>query len=145
MSQIAKRTEETIDYNKALRNKMATASNVTDAISYATCRTAMDLNTKAILSPTNSGHTARMVSKFRPNCPIVATTSDDRVMRQLSLTWGVLPIKNEKATTTDQVISNAIEAAKDANYVNSEDLVVVTAGVTNGVSGTTNLIKVETV
>ena len=145
MAQIAKRTEETINYNKALRNKMSLASNVTDAISYATCTTAMDLKAKAILSSTSSGHTARMVSKFRPDCPIVATTSDDRVMRQLSLTWGVLPIKREKSTTTDQVISNAIEAAKAADYVNSEDLVVVTAGVASGISGTTNLIKVEIV
>ena len=145
MAQIAKRSEETIDYNKALRNKMSLASNVTDAISYATCTTAMDLKAKAILSSTSSGHTARMVSKFRPDCPIVATTSDDRVMRQLSLTWGVLPIKREKSTTTDQVISNAIEAAKAADYVNSEDLVVVTAGVASGISGTTNLIKVEIV
>ena len=145
MAQIAKRTEETIDYNKALRNKMSLASNVTDAISYATCTTAMDLKAKAILSSTSSGHTARMVSKFRPDCPIVATTSDDRVMRQLSLTWGVLPIKREKSTTTDQIISNSIEATKAADYVNSEDLVVVTAGVASGISGTTNLIKVEIV
>ena len=145
MAQIAKRTEETIDYNKALRNKMSLASNVTDAISYATCTTAMDLKAKAILSSTSSGHTARMVSKFRPDCPIVATTSNDRVMRQLSLTWGVLPIKREKSTTTDQIISNSIEATKAADYVNSEDLVVVTAGVASGISGTTNLIKVEIV
>ena len=145
MAQIAKRTEETINYNKALRNKISSSANVTDAISYATCTTAMDLKAKAILSSTSSGHTARMVSKFRPDCPIVATTSNDRVMRQLSLTWGVLPIKREKSTTTDQVISNAIEAAKAANYINTEDLVVVTAGVASGISGTTNLIKVEIV
>ncbi len=145
MAQIAKRTEETVDYNKALRNKKSSVADVTDAISYATCTTAMDLKAKAILSSTSSGHTARMVSKFRPDCPIVAATSKDRVMRQLSLTWGVLPIKRKMSKTTDEVISNAIEAAKAADYVKYEDLVVVTAGVATGVSGTTNLIKVEIV
>ena len=145
MAQIAKRTEETVDYNKSLRNKKSSVADVTDAISYATCTTAMDLKAKAILSSTSSGHTARMVSKFRPDCPIVAATSKDRVMRQLSLTWGVLPIKRKMSKTTDEVISNAIEAAKAADYVKCEDLVVVTAGVATGVSGTTNLIKVEIV
>ena len=142
MALIAKRTEESIDYSKELRNKANKAGNTTDAISYATCTTAMDLNAKAILSSTSSGHTARMVSKFRPDCPIVATTSHETVLRQLSLIWGVLPVMRAKSENTDQVIENSIEAAKAANYVNTEDLVVITAG---RVSGTTNLIKVETV
>ena len=145
MARIAKRAEETVKYNKALKNKANQAKNVTDAISYATCTTAMDLNAKAILSSTSSGHTARMVSKFRPDCPIIATTSDDRVMRQLSLTWGVLPVKRVKSTTTDEVIANSIEGAKASNYIKEDDLVVITAGVPVGMSGTTNLIKVETV
>ena len=145
MAQIAKRTEETVNYDKSLINKSNRAKNVTDAISYATCTTAVDLDAKAILSSTSSGHTARMVSKFRPDCPIIATTSNDRVLRQLSLTWGVLPLKRSKSKSTDEVITNSIEAGKAENYLNSEDLVVVTAGVTCGVSGTTNLIKVETV
>ena len=145
MAGIAKRAEETVKYNKALKNKANQAKNVTDAISYATCTTAMDLNAKAILSSTSSGHTARMVSKFRPDCPIIATTSDDRVMRQLSLTWGVLPVKRVKSTTTDEVIANSIEGAKASNYIKEDDLVVITAGVPVGMSGTTNLIKVETV
>ena len=145
MASIAKRTEETIDYNKSLRNKSSQSANVTDAISYATCTTAMDLKAKAILSSTSSGHTARMVSKFRPDCPIIATTNDERVMRQLSLTWGVQPVKRVKSTTTDEVIANSIEGAKASEYIKAEDLVVITAGVPVGMSGTTNLIKVETV
>ncbi len=145
MASIAKRTEETVDYNKALRNKANKAKNVTDAISYATCTTAMDLNAKSIISSTSSGHTARMVSKFRPDCPIVATTDNERVMRQLSLTWGVLPLLTSNAGNTDEVIGNAIKSAQEAEYINKEDLVVITAGVPVGVKGTTNLIKVETV
>ncbi|XAM50366.1 Pyruvate kinase [Terrisporobacter vanillatitrophus] len=141
MSTIARRTEETINYDKLLRSKSNTSKNVTDAISYATCTTAVDLDAKAILSSTASGHTARMVSKFRPDCPIIATTSHEDVRRQLSLTWGVLPVMREKSTNTDQVIENSIQAAKTADYVNENDVVVITAGG----NGTTNLIKVETV
>ena len=138
MATIAKRAEETM---RNRRDKINKSKNVTDAISYATCTTAMDLDARAILSSTASGHTARMVSKFRPDCPIIATTSDESVRRQLSLTWGVLPVMRNKSANTDQVIVNSIEAAKTAEYVNENDIVVITAGG----SETTNLIKVETV
>ena len=138
MATIAKRAEETMKNKRDMINK---SKSVTDAISYATCTTAMDLGARAILSSTSSGHTARMVSKFRPDCPIVATTSHESVRRQLSLTWGVLPVIREKSTNIDQVIVNSIEAAKAANYVSENDVVVITAGG----NGTTNLIKVETV
>ena len=145
MATIAKRTEETVDYNKNLRNKELASTNVTDAISYATCTTAINLDAKAILSSTSSGHTARMVSKFRPSCPIVATTSNERVMRQLSLTWGVLPTLSTDGTNTDEVIANSMNAAKENNFVEENDLVVITAGVPVATSGTTNLVKVETI
>ena len=138
MATIAKRAEETM---RNRRDKINKSKNVTDAISYATCTTAMDLEARAILSSTASGHTARMVSKFRPDCPIVATTSNESVRRQLALTWGVLPLMREKSANIDQVIVNSIEAAKTAEYVNENDIVVITAGG----SETTNLIKVETV
>ena len=124
MATIAKRAEETM---RNRRTKINKSKNVTDAISYATCTTAMDLDARAILSSTASGHTARMVSKFRPDCPIIATTSDESVRRQLSLTWGVLPVMRNKSANTDQVIVNSIEAAKTAEYVNENDIVVITA------------------
>ena len=138
MARIAKRAEESL---RNRRDKINKSKNVTDAISYATCTTAMDLEAKAILSSTASGHTARMVSKFRPDCPIVATTSNESVRRQLALTWGVLPLMREKSSNIDQVIVNSIEAAKTSNYVSKDDVVVITAGG----GETTNLIKVETV
>ena len=138
MATIAKRAEETM---KNTRDKINKSKNVTDAISYATCTTAMDLEARAILTSTASGHTARMVSKFRPDCPIVATTSNESVRRQLALVWGVLPLMRAKSTNTDQVIENSIEAAKVADYVSENDIVVITAGG----SETTNLIKVEIV
>ncbi|RDY25098.1 pyruvate kinase, partial [Romboutsia weinsteinii] len=145
MATIAKRTEETLDYDALLKANASNNSTVTDAISHATCSTAIDLNASAVVTSTSSGHTARMVSKFRPNAPIVAATSEDKIMRQLALSWGVYPVKSSNAITTDEVIENSIEAAKAANYINNGELVVVTAGVPVGVSGTTNLIKVHVI
>ena len=145
MATIAKRTEQTLDYNKILKENSKNNNTVTDAISHATCSTAVDLNASAIITSTSTGYTARMVSKFRPNCPIIATTNNEKVMRQLGLSWGVYTVKSKKAINTDEVIENSIDAAKNANYINNGELVVVTAGVPVGVSGTTNLIKVHVI
>ncbi|MGL5506388.1 MAG: pyruvate kinase, partial [Paraclostridium sp.] len=145
MATIAKRTEETLDYGNLLVENAKVNSTVTDAISHATCTTAVDLDASAIITSTSSGHTARMVSKFRPKCPIIVTTNCEKVMRRLALTWGVYPVKAETASNTDEVVENSIEAAKDANYINNGELIVITAGVPVGVSGTTNLIKVHVI
>lgn len=145
MATIAKRTEETLDYDNLLKQNTKNNSTVTDAISHATCTTAIDLNASAIITSTSTGYTARMVSKFRPKCPIIATTDDEKVMRRLALTWGVYSVKASNAHNTDEVIENSIEAAKNAKYINHGELVVITAGVPVGVSGTTNLIKVHVI
>ena len=145
MATIAKRTEETLDYDKLLSKNSRNNSTVTGAISHATCTTAVNLNASAIITSTSSGHTARMVSKCRPKCPIIATTNDERVMRRLALSWGVYPVKSEIAGNTDEVIENAIEVSKNAEYINNGELVVITAGVPVGISGTTNLIKVHVI
>ena len=145
MATIAKRTEQTLDYDNLLKKNSTNNKTVTDAISHATCTTAVDLDASAIITSTSSGHTARMVSKFRPKCPIIATTSDEKVMRQLGLTWGVYTVKALDSKNTDDVIENSIEAAKNSNYINNGELVVITAGVPVGVSGTTNLIKVQVI
>ena len=145
MATIAKRTEETLDYDRLLNKNDRSNSTVTYAISHATCTTAVDLDASAIITSTSSGHTARMVSKCRPKCPIIATTNDERVMRRLALTWGVYPVKAEVAGNTDEVIENSIESSKNAGYINNGELVVITAGVPVGISGTTNLIKVHVI
>ena len=145
MATIAKRTEETLNYNELLKGRKLIGINVTDAISHATCTTAIDLNASAILTSTSSGHTSRMVSKFRPQCPIIAVTDDEKVMRRLALTWGVYPAKSTIAKNTDEVIENAIVAAKEAEFISNGELVVITAGIPVGVSGTTNLIKVHVI
>ncbi|MGL4912425.1 MAG: pyruvate kinase [Romboutsia sp.] len=145
MATIAKRTEQTLDYDNLLKKNSKNNKTVTDAISHATCTTAVDLDASAIITSTSSGHTARMVSKFRPKCPIIATSNNEKAMRQLALTWGVYTVKASDSKNTDEVIENSIEAAKNSNYINNGELVVITAGVPVGVSGTTNLIKVQVI
>ena len=145
MATIAKRIEETLDYDNILRSKGLNHTSVTDAISYATCATAESLNASGIITSTSSGHTARMVSKFRPNTPIIAATPNEKTSRQLSLSWGVYTVNCAQAGNTDDLIDNSIEASKNAGFINDGELVVVTAGVPTGVSGTTNLIKVHVV
>ena len=145
MASIAKRIEESLDYDGILRKKGLSNSNVTDAISYATCTTAKSLNASGIVTSTSSGHTARMVSKFRPKTPIIAATPNEKTSRQLSLSWGVYTVNCEQAGNTDDLIDNSIEASKKQGYINEGELVVITAGVPTGVSGTTNLIKVHVI
>ncbi|WP_099188476.1 pyruvate kinase [Tepidibacter mesophilus] len=145
MALIAKRTEDSLEYNNILKSKKLNQVNVTNAISHATCTTAIDLKASAIVTSTSSGHTARMVSKFRPQAPIVAATNCEKAMRRLALSWGVYPVLTSAATSTDEVIDNSIETALEAGYINNGELVVITAGVPVGVTGTTNLIKVHVV
>ncbi|MDU4861229.1 MAG: pyruvate kinase [Terrisporobacter othiniensis] len=145
MATIAKRIEETLDYDNILRSKGLNNTNVTDAISYATCTTAKSLTASGIVTSTSSGHTARMVSKFRPNTPIIAATPNERTSRQLSLSWGVYTVNCQQAGNTDDLIDNSIEASKNEGFIHDGELVVITAGVPTGVSGTTNLIKVHVV
>lgn len=145
MSLIAKRTEESLDYNNILKSKKLNQVNVTNAISHATCTTAIDLKASAIVTSTSSGHTARMVSKFRPQAPIVAATDCQKAMRRLALSWGVYPVLTKTTTSTDEVIDNSIKTALEAGYIKNGELVVITAGVPVGVVGTTNLIKVHVI
>ena len=145
MAAIAKRIEETLDYDTILRSKGLNNTNVTDAISYATCTTAKSLTASGIVTSTSSGYTARMVSKFRPKTPIIAATPNERTSRQLSLSWGVYTVMCEQAENTDDLIDNSIEASKNEGYIHEGELVVITTGVPTGVSGTTNLIKVQVI
>lgn len=146
MSQIARKTEEAMDYSKHLsdRNEEREAT-VTDAISHATCNIAMSLDASAILTATSSGYTARMVSKFRPKQPIIATTTDERVQRRLCLSWGVYTILLHSVESTDDLINKSVSKALEHGKVKEGDLVVITAGIPVGVGGTTNLIKAHVV
>lgn len=147
MVRIAERTENDIDYIGRFnaRKRMAALIDVTDAIAHATCTTAHDLGAAAIISVTKSGKTARMTSKFRPLAPIIGCTTKERALRQLNLSWGVSPIMIEEEQDADTLFSHAVDAAEQAGLVQSGDLVVITAGVPLGISGTTNMMKVDVV
>lgn len=146
MSRIAERAESSIDYWKRFSSiDFDLMSNVTNAISHATCTTALDLNASAIITVTHSGNTARMISRFRPQCPIIATTISERVQRQLSLSWGVIPYLVPESRLTDDLFDHGVEKALESHLVNNGDVVVITAGIPVGISGTTNILKVHIV
>jgi len=146
MVRIAEKAENAINYWKRFSTvNFEKLSNVTNAISHATCTTALDLKASAIITVTHSGHTARMISRFRPQCPIIATTIDEKVQRQLSLSWGVYPFLVDQVTTTDEMFDMGVEKALNSGIVRNGELVVITAGVPVGFSGTTNILKVHIV
>jgi pyruvate kinase len=147
MATIAVRTEAALDYVGILNRKRRTGKQdtVTEGISHATVTIAADLGAAAVISATRSGFTARMVSKYRPFCPIIAVTPLIEVARKLQLVWGVATVIKEDTPDTDSLIEQAILGALETGIVQNGDLVVLTAGVPVGVQGTTNLIQVHTV
>ncbi|WP_017726605.1 pyruvate kinase [Halalkalibacterium ligniniphilum] len=146
MSNIACRTEQALNYQEILsRHTKESRTSITSAISQSVGHTALNLNAAAILTATESGHTARVVAKYRPKSPIVAVTSNEKVTRKLALVWGVKPILGKKAATTDEMLKITVETALKADEVNQGDLVVITAGVPVGESGTTNIMKVHVI
>ncbi len=146
MAAIAWRTESDINYGKRLRQRTPEAHmSVADAVAHAACTTAMDIHANAIITVTKSGETARLLCKYRPNTDILACTLTRQVFRQLSLSWGITPLCMEYAHNTDELIDKAVATAKKAQMVADGDLVVLTAGVPVGISGTTNMIKAHLV
>ncbi len=146
MASIVEAAEGGIDYWKRFR-AMAfdhTAA-ISDAISHTSCLTAMDLGATAILAATQSGYTARMISRFRPGCAVAALTTEERVRRQLAISWGVAPFLSGNVDSTDRLFSLCVDTAKKEGLIQSGDTVVITAGVPLSSSGTTNLIKAQVV
>ncbi|EHL11022.1 pyruvate kinase [Peptoanaerobacter stomatis] len=144
MAKIARATEESFDYELILRQKKAFMQpTITNAISHATCTTAMDLKAKAIITATSGGYTARMVSSYRPFAPIIASTNDEKTYRQMSLYWGVFAILNTESGSAEDVIDSSVQLSLEKNAIEPGDLVVITAGVPVGKSGTTNLLRVH--
>lgn len=146
MHKIAVRTEKAVDYHSVVGKLSKKRDvNMTDAIGQAVAHTSLNLNVKAVLAPTESGHTAKMISKFRPGVPIIGVTSSPRPARQLTLVWGVYPIIGAKAHTTDEILETSIDESLEHGYVSHGDLVIITAGVPVGKAGTTNLMKVHVI
>ena len=146
MVRIAERTESEIDYIRQLENwEGETTKDVTSAISHATCTTAHDLGAVAIMTVSKTGLTARSISKFRPACPIISGTTDKKVLHQMGLSWGVVPIMLEEKTSTDDLFEHVVDVAEKRGLVKSGDIAVITAGIPLGISGTTNMLKVHLV
>ena len=146
MAAIAERTEADINYFGRMRNMTPDIRlGIGGATAHAACTTATDTNASAIITVTKSGATPRLISRFRPETPIVACVMDEPVQRQLSLTWGVKPIIMDYVQSTDEMIEGAVSAAQKAGLIHDGEIAVVTAGVPAGIAGTTNMIKVHLV
>lgn len=143
MARIAERTEQDIDYSGRMKKvTQDMKGDITTAISHATCTTAADLNAAAIITVTMSGFTAGMVSRFKPGCTIIGCSVNPRVCRQLNLLWGVEPLLIEKKDTAGDLFEEATLQAKKAGLIKEGDVVVLTAGVPLGITGTTNMLRV---
>ena len=144
MSAIAERTENEVHYRD---NRLVDASkgqiSVSDATAHAACLTAKDVNASAIVTVSESGNTARLLSKYRPAQPIIACVMNEQVQRQLAISWGITPLMMALAHSTDELIEMSTSLAKENGYLHDGELAVVTAGVPVGVSGTTNMIKIH--
>lgn len=143
MAKIAERTEKDINYNERLKKRENINDyDITTAISHATCTTAKDLNAAAIITVTISGFTAGMISRYKPNCPIIACSVSPKICRQMNLYWGVTPVWIPRENSADDLFEDAVRVAEKEGYIKKGDTVVLTAGVPLGVSGKTNMIRV---
>ena len=145
MSAIAERTENEVHYRDNRLTDTTGQISVSDATAHAACLTAKDVNASAIVTVSESGNTARLLSKYRPTQPIIACVMNEQVQRQLSLSWGITSLLMGPAKSTDELIEMSTALAQKNGYLHNGELAVVTAGVPVGVSGTTNMIKIHMV
>lgn len=146
MALIAETTEKDINYISRLSKRpLQNGKDHTNAIAHAAVTTAHDLGAKAVVTVTKSGSTAKNISKYRPSCMIIGCTPDETVLRQMSLSWGVTPVKMDEKDNTDDLFSAAIDAAKEKKLIETGDVVVITAGIPLGIAGNTNMLKVDDV
>jgi len=144
MDKVARETERTINHKQILATRTPTTDqSVADAISLATCHIATSFQARAIVTYTSSGSTARMVARYRPLIPVIAKSPHIRTIRQLALSWGVIPIHSREVKSTDEMIMRAKATAVRTGIASKGDRIIITAGIPFGVAGTTNLIKVE--
>lgn len=145
MSQIVEETESHINYEKRFRNTEFKIRNNVDAVSHSTCGMAIDINARSIVVSSMTGMTVRMVSRFRAPMDIIGMTTDKKVWYKLALSWGVLPVLSDVFTSTDVLFYHARRAAITHLNLQKGDAIVMTGGLTNGISGNTNMIIVETI
>ena len=143
MARIAECAEKDIDYRKRMNDfGIEAKKDITTAIAYATCATAMDLGATAIITVTLSGFTAEAISRYKPSCQIIGCAMDTTVHRQLNLLWGVMPLQIPLESDAEELFAVAVKESKEAGYVKAGDIVVITAGVPLSIAGKTNMIRV---
>lgn len=146
MVRIARKTEQDINFKKRFESmESPQLANVTNAISHATCMTAHDLGASAIITLTITGTTARIISRYRPSCPIVGCTSRHKTIRFMCLSWGVIPVYLENMEDSDELFESAVDKAVETGIVKNGEMVVITAGLPLGIQGATNIVKVNIV
>lgn len=149
MDRIARRTEASQIWQEQFDEHFNTMyidnDPISDAVARAACMLAETVGARAILTSTQGGYTARQISRFRPRCPIIATTPEKTVARQLLMSWGITPLLVEFHANTDELMAGAVEAARAAGFIGEGDVIILTAGIPSGKSGSTNLIKVHQV
>jgi len=143
MAQVAVRAETIFDYDGHFQKQSdAQALTITEAISQAAVSSSQQLRAKAILAPTETGFTARMLSKYRPKAPIIAIATSDAVLNRLALVWGVIPVKGERPASSDELFQSALDNGQRSGILTNGDFAVIAAGVPIGKTGATNLIKI---
>jgi len=145
MARIAVKTETSLDYKTIFLSKGLNQKTTTDAISHATVQISHELDAAAIISITQSGYTAKMVSKYRPNAFIIGVSSDIKMVRKMKLIWGVYPIICSRTNNIEEMVLEAISRSSATKLINEGDLIVITAGVPIGATGTTNMVRVHVV
>ncbi len=145
MAHIVQQAERAVGWEAHFSRAAATKVTVAQAVAHASCETAADLHARAIITPTVSGGTARLVARFRPQTPIIAVTPNPQTQRQLMLSWGIHPLLAERETTTDRMVADAIRAAQRHGLVSPGDTVVITAGSVGSEHGATALMRVHVV
>lgn len=146
MVNVSKSAEKGIDYDGIIKKHRARMeSSLTNTIGFATCSSAESLGAAAIIAPTTSGYTARVMSSFRPQCPIISFSTSRRVMRRLSLVWGVIPYYHEYMDAADIFFANVVKESKNEGLIKDGDIIVLTAGLPLGIGGTTNMMRIMTV
>ncbi|MCI8413413.1 MAG: pyruvate kinase [Clostridia bacterium] len=145
MAKIAEKTESSIHFRKRFRNLDPVIKTITDAISHATVEASFDLNAKAIIALSHTGFTARKVSRFRPDCVIIAATISRKAYYQLAMNWGVVPVLGSPQPNSNELFNNSVEWARGTGLIKKGDLVVITGGVPVGIAGNTNTMRIEIV
>jgi pyruvate kinase len=145
MSEIAEKTESHIDFKENFEDERFLITNRVDAISHAACTMGIDLNASALIVTSLSGYTVRMVSRFRPPTPILGLATNEKAWYKLALSWGVVPVLTEQFPSMDVLYFYSLKLAKKTLGLKKGDTVVMTGGNTNGVSGNTNVLRIETI